>query len=117
MRLPTGPWAGAPGGLSSGNRKKNLAGARESRHGPGFKGLSLLFPPGATFALYYRWGFRAQGTEGGPEASPWEEEGAGKEALENSQFRQSGLRHRAGRQHPCAMGLECGPRMGSPLAS
>lgn len=27
--------------------------------------LSLISPPGATFALYYRWGFRAQGTERG----------------------------------------------------
>lgn len=40
-----------------------------SRPGPGLKGLSLLSPPGATFALSHRWGFRAQGTEGGPEAS------------------------------------------------
>lgn len=28
MRLPAGPWVGAPGGLSSGNRKKNLAGGK-----------------------------------------------------------------------------------------
>lgn len=42
----------------------------ESRPGRGLKGLSLLSPPGATFALYHSGGFRAQGTEGGPEASP-----------------------------------------------
>lgn len=35
----------------------------------GLKGLSLISPPGAIFALSYRWGFRAQGTEGGQEAS------------------------------------------------
>lgn len=37
----------------------------ESRLGPELKGLSLLSPPEATFALYYKWGFRAQGTKEG----------------------------------------------------
>lgn len=34
--------------------RKIWPGARESTLGPGLKGLSLLSPPGATFALYYR---------------------------------------------------------------
>lgn len=84
--------------------------------GPCVEGPSFLSPPVATFALYYRWGFRAQGTEGGAEASRLEE-GAGKEALECSRLRKPGLRHRAGQHYPCAMGLEHGAGMGMPSAS
>lgn len=84
--------------------------------GPYVERPSFLSLPVATFALYYRWGFRAQGTEGGTEASPLEE-GTGKEALECSRLRQPGLRHGAGQQHPRTMGLEHGAGMGTPLAS
>lgn len=46
------------------------------------EGLSPRSPPGATFALYCRWGFRAQGTVGGPEAAHWEVcEGQGRKHL------------------------------------
>lgn len=38
MRLPTGPWVGAPGGLSSGNRKKNLAGGKGIQTWPWVEG-------------------------------------------------------------------------------
>lgn len=54
---------------------------RESKHSPGVEGLSLLSPPEATSALYYRWGFRAQGTEGSPEGFQWGVRGGKKEAL------------------------------------
>lgn len=43
--------------------------------------------------------------------------GEWKKAPECPQLRQPGLRHRAGQQHPCAMGLECVAGMGLSLAS
>ena len=52
----------------------------------GVEGPSLLSIRGHC-SQYYGWGFRAQGTEGGPEASQWDKEGAGKEALECSRLR------------------------------
>lgn len=68
------------------------------------EGLSLRSPPGATFILHCRWGFRAQGTEGGPEATHWDVGGAGKEALECPQLKQPGLRGRAGPAAPLPSG-------------
>lgn len=48
-----------------------------------FKGLSpFLQQEPHLLYLYYMWGFRAQGTEGGSGAFHWEEEGARKEVLE-----------------------------------
>lgn len=79
----------------------------------GVEGPSLLSIRGHC-SQYYGWGFRAQGTKGGPEASQWEKEGAGKEALECSQLRQPGLRHRAGKQNPRTVRLECAARWAYP---
>lgn len=73
----------------------------------GVKGPSLLSIRGHC-SQFHGWGFRAQGTEGGPEASQWEKEGAGKEALECSRLRQPGLRHRAGNQNPHTEAGMCG---------
>lgn len=107
MRLPTGPWVGAPGGLSSGNRKKNLAGGRGIQSWPW---VEEPFPPLSTrghLCSVLQEGLQGPRHRGRPRVSLLEE-WAGKEALECSWLRQPGLRHRAGQQHPCAMGLECG---------
>lgn len=109
MRLPARPEQGLQGSQLWRQVEERSPLAGESRLGPGLKGLSLLSPPGAAFAEYYRCGASGPKAQREAQRPPcWDEEGAGKKALACPQLWQPGLRHRLGQLHPCTRGLECG---------
>lgn len=80
----------------------------------GLKGFSTLSPPGATFALYYTWGFTPKAQRETQKSPIGRKMGQGRKYLSVPSLGSQDS-HRAGQQHVCIMGLEYWVRIGLKL--